>query len=481
MSMVATSALKVAALIAARFWPRAAAPAQLPRAGLAARLPTVTILVALYREENIASRLVERLQRLDYPKELLDVILVTEADDDITRATLSRTRLPQWMRVIPVPAGPIRTKPRALNYALPFAKGTIVGVYDAEDAPEPQQIHKVVRRFREVGPDVACLQGVLDFYASGKSWLSRCFAIEYAAWFRVVLPGLARLGLVVPLGGTTLFFRRAALEALGGWDAHNVTEDADLGLRLARYGYRTELIASVTEEEPNARLVPWVRQRSRWIKGYAMTYAVHMRRPRTLWRELGAWRFLGVQVLFLGTLLQVMLAPVLWTFWLLAFGLSQGGVVPMPQTVMLTLSVVFVAAEALNLGINIAALRLPRHRALARWVPTMLVYAPLASVAAMKALTELVHRPFHWDKTAHGIVAEPVAAEEMPGPDLPASVPPPPTTRRPDAPTAQIIELHPARSQALLLADPLRAPSATPASRPWRAPPPPPFPCPGNV
>jgi len=136
-----------------------------------------------------------------------------------------------------------------------------------EDDPDPDQVEIMVRRFDEVGPDVACLQGILDYHHSRHNWLARCFTIEYAAWFRAQLPGVARLGLVVPLGGTTLFFRREALEELGGWDAHNVTEDADLGLRLARAGYRTELVATVTHEEPNARPLKWIRQRSRWLKG----------------------------------------------------------------------------------------------------------------------------------------------------------------------------------------------------------------------
>lgn len=282
--------------------------ATVPSAALA-RLPVVSVMVPLLREDDIAPRLIARLGRLDYPKELLDILLVVEEDDHQTRAALARRSLPHWMRVVTVPDGPIRTKPRALNYALDFCRGSVIGVYDAEDAPDPGQLRAVVGRFAERGPDVACLQGILDFYNARHNWLTRCFTIEYAAWFRVMLPGLARLGYVVPLGGTTLFFRRSALEELGGWDAHNVTEDADLGLRLARHGYRTELVATVTEEEPNGRPLPWIRQRSRWLKGYAMTWAVHMRDPAKLWRQLGPKKFIGVQILFFGTLSQYVLAP----------------------------------------------------------------------------------------------------------------------------------------------------------------------------
>jgi cellulose synthase/poly-beta-1,6-N-acetylglucosamine synthase-like glycosyltransferase len=190
-----------------------------------------------------------------------------------------------------VPLGTLQTKPRALNYALSFAKGSIIGVYDAEDAPAPDQLHVVVNRFAQRGPEVVCLQGQLDFYNSHSNWLAHCFTVEYATWFRIMLPSLERLGLAIPLGGTTLFFRRDILESLGGWDAHNVTEDADLGIRLARHGYRTEIIDTVTQEEANARAWPWVKQRSHWLKGYAITYGVHMRSPLKLWRDLGAWRF----------------------------------------------------------------------------------------------------------------------------------------------------------------------------------------------
>lgn len=403
-----------------------------------ARLPIVSVMVPLFHEDDIAPRLISRLGRLDYPKELLDILLVVEEDDHQTRAALARRRLPLWMRVVTVPDGPIRTKPRALNYALDFCRGSVIGVYDAEDAPDPGQLRAVVKRFAQRGPEVACLQGILDFYNARHNWLTRCFTIEYAAWFRVMLPGLARLGYVVPLGGTTLFFRRAALEELGGWDAHNVTEDADLGLRLARHGYRTELIATVTEEEPNGRPLPWVKQRSRWLKGYAMTWAVHMRDPVKLWHQLGPKRFIGVQILFFGTLSQYVLAPVLWSFWGLALGLGHPLAGRMPDWALPTLSALFALSEILNLTVGIWAVRGPKHRHLIGWVPTLHLYFPLGALASYKALWEAVRQPFYWDKTSHGVLDEDTIAAEPPLPPLlltdpirpeapraPASCPPP--------------------------------------------------------
>ena len=346
------------------------------------------------------------------------ILLVSEASDEITEAALDGVRLPHWIRVVRVPDGPIKTKPRALNYALNFCRGQIVGIWDAEDRPDPDQLHKVARRFHVAPADVACLQGALDYYNPRTNWLARCFTIEYASWFRILLPGVARLGLIVPLGGTTLFFRRHLLEQVGAWDAWNVTEDADLGVRLARRGYRTEIIETTTDEEANCRALPWVKQRSRWLKGYAMTWAVHMRDPAALYRDLGAWRFWGFQVQFLGALSQYLLAPILWSFWLLTFGLPHPLRAPLETGVgswaIVGLFGLFVASEALSIFVGMRAVSGAKHRHLMPWVPTLHFYFPLGCLAGWKAIYEVVAKPFYWDKTAHGLFVEAADAPVIP-------------------------------------------------------------------
>jgi cellulose synthase/poly-beta-1,6-N-acetylglucosamine synthase-like glycosyltransferase len=244
---------------------------------------------------------------------------------------------------------------------------------------------------------------VLDYYNPRTNWLSRCFTIEYAGWFRLILPGIARLGLVVPLGGTTLFLRRPVLEALGGWDAHNVTEDADLGVRLARHGYRTELVETVTGEEANCRAIPWVKQRSRWIKGYLMTWAVHMRDPGLLYRQVGLRAFLGFQVMFLGTILQFLLAPLMWTLLLVPLGFDHPLLSVLPPAAYWAMMAAFLLSEAASLAVGIVGIRRTDHRLSFWWVLTMKLYFPLATLAAYKAVAELVTRPFYWDKTTHGL------------------------------------------------------------------------------
>ncbi|MGY6411760.1 MAG: glycosyltransferase family 2 protein [Alkalilacustris sp.] len=413
---------------------------QAPRPTIA-RMPVVSLLVPLHGERAIAPRLVARLGRLAWPRGLLDVILVVEEDDRSTRRALDDAGLPPWMRVLAVPPGGLRTKPRALNYALDHCRGGVIGILDAEDAPEPDQIHQVVRRFHARGAEVACLQGVLGYYNASENWLSRCFAVEYATWFRLMLPGLERLGLVVPLGGTTVYFRREALERVGAWDAHNVTEDADLGLRLARQGYRTELIPAETGEEATCRPLAWVRQRSRWTKGFAITYATHMRDPRALWRDLGAWRFWGVQVLFLSTLTQALLAPLLWSFWGLMLGLGHPLEGMLGMTGLVVLTGLFLGAEAINITLGIVAVSQKRGlRWLRPWVPTLHFYHPLASLAGLKALWEVIVRPVYWDKTCHGQTDGaapplPVFVGARSGATLPTRPPPGPAMAARDAPS----------------------------------------------
>ncbi|WP_372992208.1 glycosyltransferase family 2 protein [Sulfitobacter sp.] len=379
--------------------------------GLATReklqLPRVSVLVPLLHEKEIATALIARLTRLTYPKSLLQIVLVLEEGDAMTRETIARTTLPSWFDVIEVPqANRLRTKPRALNYALDFCNGSIIGVWDAEDAPEVDQIDRIVEHFAHAPQNVVCVQGVLDYYNARTNWISRCFTIEYASWWRVILPGIARLGLIIPLGGTTLFFRRDVLEDLCGWDAHNVTEDADLGVRLARHGFKTDLLPTVTYEEANFRAWPWVKQRSRWLKGFLITWCVHMRNPVKLLQEVGFARFLGIQTLFLATFNQFICAPLLWSFCLTLVGFSHPIEITLGTKVLTWLFYFFVFAEILNISIAFKAASRAEHRHLLPWVVTLPLYFILGTFAAYKALYEFVVSPFYWDKTEHGVTAK---------------------------------------------------------------------------
>jgi len=231
------------------------------------KLEKVSILVPVFKETKIVERLIKRLSELDYPKELLEIFLICEEEDHATQSHIQSCTLPRHFRMLVAPKGRIETKPRALNYALNFCQGTVIGIYDAEDAPEYDQVYKAVRHLQHAEDRVVCVQARLDFFNQDTNWLSRCFTLEYAMLFRVILQGLQRLDLPIPLGGTSMFIQRDALVKWGQWDAHNVTEDADLGMRLYRNGLRVECLDSTTYEEANFKLGTWIKQRSRWLKG----------------------------------------------------------------------------------------------------------------------------------------------------------------------------------------------------------------------
>ena len=383
-------------------------PVELPATPAAsdAGLPVYTVIAALYREAASIDGLLRAIERLDYPREKLDVILAVEADDRETRAAIEArsSRLP--VTVIAVPAGGPRTKPKALNVALPFARGHFTVIYDAEDRPEPDQLRHALQAFRAGGEDLACVQARLCIDNTADSWLARFFTAEYAGQFDVFLPGLARLRLPLPLGGTSNHFRTETLRAVGGWDAYNVTEDADLGIRLARFGYRTEVISSTTYEEAPARFGPWLRQRTRWFKGWMQTWSVHMRQPRRLVRELGLAGFLTFQLTVGGSALAALLHP-LFVTGLIYSALAEcaparacGASVAIHMGVLGGTAAVGYAASAL---VGFIGLR-RRGLGASAWVLLLTpVHWLLLSLAAWRALYQLAAAPHHWEKTEHGL------------------------------------------------------------------------------
>lgn len=369
-------------------------------------LPVYAILVPLYREAAVVPGLVRALDRLEWPKEKRHIVFATEADDVVTRQVLATAIARHCdMEMVVVPPGEPRTKPRALMYALGFARGDLVVVYDAEDEPEPDQLRRAHRHLCRPGAPVGCVQARLNVYNARQSLISRQFALEYTALFDRILPALQRIGVPVPLGGTSNHFRRDALEAVGGWDPYNVTEDADLGVRLARQGWRVEPLASTTWEEAPATFGVWLGQRTRWLKGWMQTCLVHLRRPAELWRELGPRGFLGFGMLMGGMILSALSHPLVYAY--AAVNLWSGAAPLWPPDEswpaalwwlgMLNLGLAYVVGIALA----VVAARRRHPGGLARHALLIPIYWMMISLAAYRALADLVLRPFHWRKTTH--------------------------------------------------------------------------------
>jgi cellulose synthase/poly-beta-1,6-N-acetylglucosamine synthase-like glycosyltransferase len=367
-------------------------------------LPMYTILVPLYKESEVLPRLVKAIDRLDYPKPKLDVKLLLEEDDEETIAVARASQLPSHFKIVIIPQGKPRGKPKACNYGLIHALGEYVVIFDAEDLPERDQLKKALVAFDKAGASVACVQAKLNYYNRDQNMLTRWFTTEYSMWFDLFLPGLDASGAPIPLGGTSNHFRTDALRELGAWDPYNVTEDADLGVRLYKAGYKTAVIDSTTYEEANSEVYNWIRQRSRWVKGYIQTYLVHMRHPVKLWKQMGPRGFLSFQMTVGGTFFGFLVNPVFWLLtasWFLFQFTWIKQIYPAP--------LFYIGAFSLYFGnftfvyLNVAGCLRREYYDMVKYALLSPFYWALMSIAAWKGFLQLFYAPSYWEKTKHGL------------------------------------------------------------------------------
>jgi cellulose synthase/poly-beta-1,6-N-acetylglucosamine synthase-like glycosyltransferase len=367
-------------------------------------LPVYTVLVPVYKEPEVVGQLIGGLKNIDYPQHKLDVVLLLEEDDIVTLQAAKDSRPPANWRFIVVPNRQPRTKPKACNYGLAFANGEYLVIYDAEDIPEPAQLKTAVCAFRKNPPNYVCFQAALNYFNASENLLTRMFTLEYSYWFDYLIPGLDRLHLPIPLGGTSNHFDVAKLRVLGGWDPFNTTEDADLGIRASAEHYRVGFINSTTYEEANADLGNWIRQRSRWVKGYMQTFLVYWRHPAALIRAIGLKNFIAFNLFIGGTPLTFLAAPPLWIIFIFWLVTRSTLVEPLfPDAVLYVALANLLLGNFLGIYLNMIAIYLRRNYDL---LPSALLnplYWMLHSIAAYKALGQLFTRPFYWEKTQHGL------------------------------------------------------------------------------
>ena len=399
-------------------------------------LPVYTILVPLYKEREVARKIIRTLDRLDYPKDKLDVKLLLEPDDPATLEACVSAHLPAYCEVIVCPDSMPKTKPKACNHGLKRARGEYVVIYDAEDRPEPDQLKKAIVAFRQSGENVICLQAKLNYFNPRQNTLTRWFTIEYSTWFDLFLPGLHALRAPIPLGGTSNHFQTDVLQDIRGWDPFNVTEDCDLGIRLYKMGYRTHVLDSTTWEEANSRTGNWIRQRSRWVKGYIQTHLVHMRRPlKTLW-QMGPWGMFSFLSSVGGLSLMLLLNPIFWAIlmvyvgcWVVdlhnnAWNFAATWSLPFADrwvwqmwfdrpdfdTFWNAVSQVFyvttlflLAGNFFFIAMHVVACIKRRMFDLIPWALLTPFYWILISIGAWKGFVQLFFNPFYWEKTDHGL------------------------------------------------------------------------------
>ena len=367
-------------------------------------LPVYTILLPVYKEDKLIRKLIWNLRSLDYPKSKLDVKLLIEEDDDKTLNAVKNLDFPANFETIVVPFHMPKTKPKACNYGLYFSRGELLTIYDAEDVPDSDQLKKVVMLFRKLPEDFVVLQGALNYFNKNENLLTRMFTLEYSYWFDYMLPGLETLDVPIPLGGTSNHFKLNKLMELGAWDPFNVTEDADLGVRVYDKQYKIGVVNSTTLEEANNEPFNWIRQRSRWIKGYMQTWLVHMRNPAKLIKRIGWQGFFGFNFFIGGTSFTFLLYPILLVFFIFYIIFNFTFVRQLfPDWVLYIATFNFIAGNVLMVYINMLAVFKRRYYELILFAILNPLYWLMHSIAAYKGLWQLIYKPFYWEKTNHGL------------------------------------------------------------------------------
>lgn len=367
-------------------------------------LPLYTILVPVYKEERIVSQIMKYVATMDYPSEKLEIFILIEEDDNETWEAAKGENPPDFIRLLRIPDALPKTKPKACNVGLSFARGKYLVIYDAEDRPEPDQLKKAVLAFQKGSEHLICVQAALNYFNWSQNWLTRMFTLEYSYWFDYMLPGLQKLKLPIPLGGTSNHFRTDRLIELGGWDPFNVTEDADLGIRSAAFGYGVGVINSTTFEEANSRYYNWIRQRSRWIKGYMQTVLVYSRSPVKFLKTVGLKQAMGFAFLIGGTPVTCLLhlpTLILYLFWITTRFYGLG--VYFPPLVLYLGLFNFLIGNALGVYLSMMGVFKRNQYTLTLYSLFNPIYWIMHSIASYKALWQLLTKPFYWEKTLHGL------------------------------------------------------------------------------
>lgn len=367
-------------------------------------LPVYTVLIPVYKEPEVINILIEGLKKIDYPQNKLDIILLLEEDDNITLEAAKNNKPPANWRFVILPNAIPKTKPKACNYGLFFSRGKYLTIYDAEDIPDKDQLKKCIIAFKKSSKDYICFQCALNYFNKDENLLTKMFTLEYSYWFDYLLPGLFNLKLPIPLGGTSNHFDVDKLKEIGAWDPFNTTEDADLGVRARAKDYKVGVVNSTTYEEANARIGNWIRQRSRWVKGYMQTWLVYLRNNNVLLKNVGVKGYIGFNLLVGGTPVAFLINPIMWGIFLLWIITKSHFIESLFPNYILYISLYnLLFGNFIGIYLNMIAVFRRKYYNLLPYAFLNPIYWLLHSIASYKALFELFTKPFYWQKTQHGI------------------------------------------------------------------------------
>lgn len=358
-------------------------------------LPSITIILPLKNEDEVIRGTLNAINDLQYPQEKKQVIVVIEDTDRVTLSTISRIELKPNVEILLIPEAAPFTKGRALLHGIRKAEGEIITVYDAESRPERDQLMKAVSILSEEKSGL-CLQAKIHISNKSGNWITRNFAGEYYEWYERHLKTLSHEGFSFGLGGNSFFIRRKDLLNAGAWDPFNVTEDADLAVRLIENGVRIRLFDSVTKETCPKNLTDWSNQRTRWNKGLFITQLVHL--PGSVLN--GKFRF-SQWVNFWLPMVGSALVP-FYNFFIPLFmvsaGLSYYTLTTMSISLWTLLGINLLSSTILN---RITYQRINIESSFLSIFTDVLAYLLIHLYAGFKAYAEYFISPLHWHKTIH--------------------------------------------------------------------------------
>ncbi|PID52281.1 MAG: hypothetical protein CR972_02285 [Candidatus Moraniibacteriota bacterium] len=357
------------------------------------------IFIPARHEEAVIADTIQSVSKLDYPEAMKEVLILINRKDDaetirITKETIAKLGKKN-IRLVDF-EGPLG-KPIGLNIGLKNTNMDVVTIFDAEDEIHPDILNVV---------NTAMIQNHADIVQSGvqlmnfnSNWYSLFNVMEYYFWFKSVLHFFANNGMI-PLGGNTVFFKKHWLERVGGWDEKNLTEDADIGIRMSAAGARTKVIYDeehVTREETPPSVAQFIKQRTRWNQGFIQVLF------KGVWTKLPKkrQRFLAVYILT-WLFFQGML------FVLLPFSVALALFFEMSPLLGLVVNLPFYALGFLYVILNIGLYEFHKSYDI-KYSPLLIIktavfYFPfqiLLGISAFRAIIRQLFGNITWEKTAH--------------------------------------------------------------------------------
>lgn len=371
-------------------------------------LPVMSVLIPLYKEKEVIPQIFKYLSDFDYPQEKLDIIFILESTDTETAQAFLDMHPPSHFKALLSPDVQPKTKPKAMNVAFSAAKGDILVIFDAEVLPERDQLKRAYLTFK-LHPEAGYLHSRMDVYNADENWITRLYTGEFCYFYHYYLPGLVASNFPLPISGHSTYFRREVIEKVGAWDAYNVAEDCDIGIRIYRKGFGSgRMLDTHTWEQSTTTIPTWVRQRTRWIQGFIQTSIVQLRYPLLLKRELKTWRnFVVFLILVPGNVILNILNIFQW----MMFALWHTTHAPFLQVAysgftLYLATICFVVGNFFFTFYSMYALYKRKHYSTVPWAMLMFAYWIMLGIATIRATIHLFLHPYKWDKTAHFISSQ---------------------------------------------------------------------------